>query len=993
MPAEAGEEEWVHPADVAAKKRAEERVKESEAEARALEQENPGAGESEDEDDDDNTDSDFKPVARRASLARRANVAAPSVQIDDAYVPPKWPKGFDEQTQIREGLRHFFLFQELVGNDANCKVLVDAFEMKSFAEGSTLIEQGSEGLEFFVLVSGSCEISVAGQGTVKTCVGGTPDCYFGELALLYNNPRAASVTTTSPVRVGVLDGVAFKHITIMVHKFKESVSGIEDVGGLDVISQAEAQKRRELQKERRQSRRQSRISEKQGRVDDPVEDDLNLLPSEAASEKRKRQQERRKTRRESRLLEIDTIDEEATAAVLPFSASSSSQQQGMSDILHKYSKSLARIFKYYASRHQVTSKDHSFGDVQNQTGLMALNDWSKCIYDFGFGSGLLNKKQKTDIFQKYARPGIQGVRLDPESFARGFADAADLGLQSAETYKRKYPTKESRVEALFVKFGMDDTHVLRYRLKTNTERHAAVPVPNPMEGELPKPSPPAVSNAPLPRAAALRRQPQPKPVKTETQQQPAPLKNKVAGKARPTPPKPSVPLPHKKKKQQKGASVNPVESQDDMSIDLTKLKNESASPAVVSAALSERGQSGWGGPKPSFDVGEDADRSKHKDLTTWQDFDALNLYDMQKAIEIDKEQFGQKFQETFKLNWGGQAIVPPPPRSGIADASGGLMPDFSAFGQKPYSSKNHQSVQSMPAGGMLALKHGSMMPMPLQQQQQSQKFNPFHSGAIPPHVSGSPYMMNPGVNYVPQQYHSHDNSNPYGQQHMIPYGQKDGGSTAPYAVGGFRQGRQYTHQPSPSVHAMHMMNPVPPSFDGYQQQPNVMFDPQQAASSSSSLRPSVSSNSTAALLQAVLQKGSSQSDKDKDRYTFGNNAGYQGSSYAGNPMLQNPYGDGSVGYHHPMHQPYPRNPYGSSSAGYPMQQQYQQPQPMPPQFLNPQQYHGGYAYYGGQMPGSDAGSLTRDRAMQVRDEQMHTTRQKEEQTLKKFTMPPSYYQH
>ena len=207
------------------------------------------------------------------------------------------------------------------------------------------------------------------------------------------------------------------------------------------------------------------------------------------------------TRRQQQLVSPKRMPEGPTLEEADAVPQSVSSQQRVKEVLQKYSKSLSRIFKHYASRCQVTSKDHSFGDVQNQTGLMALSDWSKCMYDFGFGTGLLNRSQKKAVFQKHARPGMQGVRLGLQDFVLAFADAADLALQSTDSYRMKYPTKDSRVEALFVRLGMHDTHVLRWRLKINFERHAAAPVPNPMEVDLPNP-PAATSNPPLPRVAS-----------------------------------------------------------------------------------------------------------------------------------------------------------------------------------------------------------------------------------------------------------------------------------------------------------------------------------------------------------------------------------------------------------------------------------------------------------------------------------------------------------
>jgi signal-transduction protein with cAMP-binding, CBS, and nucleotidyltransferase domain len=126
-----------------------------------------------------------------------------------------------EGEKIKEAIHHFFAFNDLLDDPDQTEVLLKAFEMKDFEQGTTLIEQGSEGLEFFVLLEGEVECSVEGAGVVKTCTGGSENCFFGELALLYSNPRAATVAATSAIKVAVLDGESFKHIATAAQILKD----------------------------------------------------------------------------------------------------------------------------------------------------------------------------------------------------------------------------------------------------------------------------------------------------------------------------------------------------------------------------------------------------------------------------------------------------------------------------------------------------------------------------------------------------------------------------------------------------------------------------------------------------------------------------------------------------------------------------------------------------------------------------------------------------
>ncbi|HKI93579.1 MAG TPA: cyclic nucleotide-binding domain-containing protein [Gaiellaceae bacterium] len=67
-------------------------------------------------------------------------------------------------------------------------------------DGHTLTAEGKPGREFMVLVDGSAEVRRKGR---RVAVLGPGD-FLGEIALVTNRPRTATVTTTSPVRLLVL---------------------------------------------------------------------------------------------------------------------------------------------------------------------------------------------------------------------------------------------------------------------------------------------------------------------------------------------------------------------------------------------------------------------------------------------------------------------------------------------------------------------------------------------------------------------------------------------------------------------------------------------------------------------------------------------------------------------------------------------------------------------------------------------------------------------
>jgi len=77
-----------------------------------------------------------------------------------------------------------------------------------FPEGKTLIKEGERGREFFVLIEGTVDVKQKGR---KLAPRGRADC-FGEIALILDAPRMATVTTTSPVRALVLTDRAFRSL-------------------------------------------------------------------------------------------------------------------------------------------------------------------------------------------------------------------------------------------------------------------------------------------------------------------------------------------------------------------------------------------------------------------------------------------------------------------------------------------------------------------------------------------------------------------------------------------------------------------------------------------------------------------------------------------------------------------------------------------------------------------------------------------------------------
>ncbi|MDX6481515.1 MAG: family transcriptional regulator, cyclic receptor protein [Gaiellaceae bacterium] len=64
---------------------------------------------------------------------------------------------------------------------------------RHFKAGATLTEQGTSGVGFFVIEDGTADVTVDGEA--RGSVG--PGDYFGEIALLTNSDRTATLTATT----------------------------------------------------------------------------------------------------------------------------------------------------------------------------------------------------------------------------------------------------------------------------------------------------------------------------------------------------------------------------------------------------------------------------------------------------------------------------------------------------------------------------------------------------------------------------------------------------------------------------------------------------------------------------------------------------------------------------------------------------------------------------------------------------------------------------
>jgi len=96
------------------------------------------------------------------------------------------------------------LFSDLSKKEA--EELAKTFKERSFSAGDVIAEEGQRGIGFFVIQSGTAKVTRAGE--LRVMLG--PGDYFGEIALIDDGPRTASVIADTELHCYGLTSWEFK---------------------------------------------------------------------------------------------------------------------------------------------------------------------------------------------------------------------------------------------------------------------------------------------------------------------------------------------------------------------------------------------------------------------------------------------------------------------------------------------------------------------------------------------------------------------------------------------------------------------------------------------------------------------------------------------------------------------------------------------------------------------------------------------------------------
>lgn len=171
------------------------------------------------------------PQSQVPPVRRRGGISAEPVTEEDAanYVKKVVPKDYKTMAALSKAIAKNVLFSHLDENERSD--IFDAMFPVNVRQGESIIKQGDEGDNFYVIDQGEVEVFVNGDVVTTIQDGGS----FGELALIYGTPRAATVRAKTDVKLWGIDRDSYRRIlmgsTIRKRKmYEEFLSRVSILG-------------------------------------------------------------------------------------------------------------------------------------------------------------------------------------------------------------------------------------------------------------------------------------------------------------------------------------------------------------------------------------------------------------------------------------------------------------------------------------------------------------------------------------------------------------------------------------------------------------------------------------------------------------------------------------------------------------------------------------------------------------------------------------------
>ncbi|XP_054160391.1 cAMP-dependent protein kinase regulatory subunit-like [Oppia nitens] len=193
---------------------------------------------------DNDRDEELSPVPTMNARIRRGGVSAETYNEDDIknYVKKVVPKDDKAKASLEKAMSKNVLFKHLDDNQKSD--IFDAMFAVIHNPGETIIKQGDEGDNFYVIDEGMVEVYVNNVCVTSVGEGGS----FGELALIYGTPRAATVKAKHIVKLWAIDRDTYRRILMgsiirkrkLYEEFLSKVSILESLDYYERLTVADA---------------------------------------------------------------------------------------------------------------------------------------------------------------------------------------------------------------------------------------------------------------------------------------------------------------------------------------------------------------------------------------------------------------------------------------------------------------------------------------------------------------------------------------------------------------------------------------------------------------------------------------------------------------------------------------------------------------------------------------------------------------------------------
>ena len=188
---------------------------ENEENENSEEENNSNKSQSEEEEDEIMNEEELRKKQQRKGKSKRAGVSAEAYgefNKKEDFIPRVIEKTEEQKNKIKKRIISSFLFSNL--DQKELEIVINAMDEKKYKPNENVITQGESGDCLYVVEEGNldCTKHFTEDGEEKYLKTYIPGESFGELALLYNAPRAATIKAKTDCILWVLDRETFNNI-------------------------------------------------------------------------------------------------------------------------------------------------------------------------------------------------------------------------------------------------------------------------------------------------------------------------------------------------------------------------------------------------------------------------------------------------------------------------------------------------------------------------------------------------------------------------------------------------------------------------------------------------------------------------------------------------------------------------------------------------------------------------------------------------------------